>query len=88
MGFLTKEQLLKSGVPEVEVEALLEDFNNSLDAYEAWQLRIQSAFMKMNQTERIKIGHNASIFLHTATFSGNCSFTCNMSYHKCLLSHA
>ena len=87
-GNVTKEQLLEWGVTVVEVEALLEDFSNSLDAFEAWQLRIQSIFMKLNQTERMKIGHNASIFLHTATFSGNCSYNCIMSYHKGLLSHA
>jgi len=87
-GNVTKEQLLEWEVPLAEVEALLEEFNNSLDAFEAWQLRIQSIFMKLNQTERINIGHNASIFLHTATFSGNCSYNCIMSYHKGLLSHA
>ena len=80
---ITTEQLLeKMDIPEVYVEDLLEYLfeDNSLDVYEAWQLRIQSAFMKFNSTERKKIGHNASIFLHTATFSGNCSYNCETLY--------
>ena len=72
-GNVTKEQLLDWGVPEVEVEALLENVSNFKDKYEARRLSIETAFMKLNKTERIKIGHNASIFLHDATFSGKCS---------------
>jgi len=70
----TKEQLLDWGIPEVEVEALLEkNFSKPIHEYEAGRLLMETAFMKLNQTERIKIGHNASIFLQLATFSGKYS---------------
>ena len=73
-GNVTKEMLLELGVPVDEVEVLLEKhLSKSIDEYEAGRQLIETAFMKLNQTERIKIGHNASIFLQYATFSGKCS---------------
>ena len=69
---VTRELLLEWGVPEAEIDALLENFSESIDAYEAWQLRINTAFKKLNQTERINIGHKASVFLHTAKYAGRC----------------
>ena len=73
-GNVTKEQLLEWGISEVEDEALLANFRKSIDEYEAGRLSVETAFMKLNKTERIKIGHNASIFLHDAKFLGLCSF--------------
>jgi len=51
-------------------------FRNSLDReFERngrYKLMIETFFMMLNETERIKMGHNASIFLHDATFLGTC----------------
>ena len=76
---VTKELLIEWGVPEIEIDALLEDFSESIDAFEAWKLRIKTAYKKLNQTERIKIGHDAKIFLHTAKSAGGCFLLCHNS---------
>jgi len=47
-------------------------FTREFARNERWKLIIETAFMKLNETERIKMGHNASIFLHDATFLGKC----------------
>jgi len=72
---VTKEQLLEMGFPVVKIEALQEALSETRNAFEAWKWLIETAIMKLNRTERMKLGHNASIFLHTATFPGKCSCT-------------
>ena len=68
----TRELFLQAGFPEKEVDAAFEEFKDSRDAYEVWKTRFKTVYRKLNATDRIGLGHDASIFLHTAKTAGTC----------------
>ena len=67
---LTREMFLEWGFPEKEVEVLFEEFKDSRDAYEVWKTRFKTVYRTLNATDRIGLGHDARIFLHTAKTTG------------------
>jgi len=68
----TRDLLLQTGLSEKAVDAAFEVFKDSRDAYEVWKTRFKTVYRRLNATDRIGLGHDASIFLHTAKTAGTC----------------
>ena len=73
---LTKDMLREWGYDDDEIDEEFEDYDESeksemsRELYEIWKRRFKTIFRKLNATDRIGLGHDASIFLHTAKSSG------------------
>ncbi|XP_052809158.1 amiloride-sensitive sodium channel subunit gamma-like [Mya arenaria] len=66
----TIDDLKSWGMPEDDAQALLIDFQNARDSYEAWKSRILFQLRNISKEERFSIGHKADVFIHSTTIAG------------------
>ncbi|WAR07479.1 SCNNG-like protein [Mya arenaria] len=66
----TADDLLGWGYDAETVQILFEEFSNSRDTYEAWKQRILTELRKIPKENRTALGHQADVFIHSATFGG------------------